>query len=627
MLRPNRHSNKEQPNDAEGSLVPRRPVLNPPEQDITTDQTATKEILSSAATGTDLVAIEHIDTHATKPLHVRYTREGDLLPRYSYVGDAACEAFNRRVRRHLRNDDSIAPPKHDRYFKTNALRKPVGRDLDLPDQGYARLLIETAERFVGSEYHVFLRRTFLHQFDEVYKPDTSKDPAWLCGLFAILALGELYSNIPVRAHHNQADIPGTGFFLRALDLFEDLYEEPTVSYIETVLLLSYYSHALNRSNSAYIFTGLAMRLSMALGLHRELPAQHASPFEHEHRRRVWWTVYAFDRLCSLKLGHPVTIKDEDISVNLPSNNNLTSEDLEDLPDPKQILSSIAMARIAGSILQDLYQPRSQFAILPNVQKILAQLKDFIQSLPDELSLAKIASTACPGRALASLHVHCNHCIVLTTRPVFFQHFRSQANLPHARTSPGPCSAVVPALADACVSAATTCYKLLRRLWVNGQIVTLGGFDSQYLFSAATILAMSHSLKPTNSSRTLVEGSSSMLRIMGTSGNIPARGYYEQLAELKHDLELCEDSAGEVNAAQSQAKSSPIQADRENATEVRQQVPTDITSATATTEPDGAHMQYNLDVAAILNAPDINEFLTFEGLDELGIEGLGSQPLW
>ncbi|KAJ4017470.1 hypothetical protein NW761_014383 [Fusarium oxysporum] len=538
--------------------------------------TSSKEILSSAATGTDLVAIEHIDTHATKPLHVRYTREGDLLPRYSYVGDAACEAFNTRVRRHLRNDDSIAPP------STTVTSKPT----------------LCASRW--AEIWIFLTKA---------------------------TQGYLSKQQSVRAHHNQADIPGTGFFLRDLDLFEDLYEEPTVSYIETVLLLSYYSHALNRSNSAYIFTGLAMRLSMALGLHCELPAQHASPFEHEHRRRVWWTVYAFDRLCSLKLGHPVTIKDEDISVNLPSNNNLTSEDLEDLPDPKQILSSIAMARIAGSILQDLYQPRSQFAILPNVQKILAQLKDFIQSLPDELSLAKIAPTACPGRALASLHVHCNHCIVLTTRPVFFQHFRSQANLPHARTSPGPCSAVVPALADACVSAATTCYKLLRRLWVNGQIVTLGGFDSQYLFSAATILAMSHSLKPTNSSRTLVEGSSSMLRIMGTSGNIPARGYYEQLAELKHDLELCEDSAGEVNAAQSQAKSSPIQADRENATEVRQQVPTDITSATATTEPDGAHMQYNLDVAAILNAPDINEFLTFEGLDELGIEGLGSQPLW
>ena len=177
---------------------------------------------------------------------------------------------------------------------------------------------------------------------------------------------------------------------------------------DDLLLQSYYSHALNRINSAYILTGLAMRLSMTLGLHRELPAQLALPFEHEHRRRVWWTVYAFDRLCSLKLGHPAMISDEDISVNLPSQADLSSDDLEDFPDPKQILASIAMARIAGSILQDLYQPRSRFSILPNVQKILAKLKDFIESLPQELSLAKIAAAACPGRALTSLHVHCNH---------------------------------------------------------------------------------------------------------------------------------------------------------------------------------------------------------------------------
>ncbi|CAI6101490.1 unnamed protein product [Clonostachys chloroleuca] len=592
-LRRNRHSNKEDAVDAEGSPIPPScsPVLNSLERDVTADQTATGEIPPSTAAGTDPVPIEHIDTYATKPLHVRYTSENESSARYSYVGDAACEAFNTRVRRHLRNDDSITAPKHDRYFKTNTFRKLADRDLDLPDQAYAMLLIETAERFVGNEYHMFLRKTFLHQFDQVYKPGTSKDPVWLCGLFAILALGELYSNIPMCTHHSQADIPGIGFFLRALDLFEDLYEEPTVSYIETVLLLSYYSHALNRSNSAYIFTGLAVRLSMTLGLHRELPAQLASPFEHEHRRRVWWTVYAFDRLCSLKLGHPTMIRDEDISVNLPSHNNLSSDELEDLPNPKQILSSISMARIAGSILQDLYQPRSRFAILPNVQKILAQLKDFIQSLPDELSLTKIASTACPGRALASLHVHCNHCIVLTTRPVFFQHFQSQATLPH-----------------------TLAYLQQPRA-------------TNYCDASAIILAMSHSLKPTNSSRTLLEGSSSMLRIMGTSGNISARGYYEQLAELKHDLELCKDAAGEVNASESQARSSPIQADRENATELRLKEPTGIASATAITEPDHAHMPYNIDVAAILNAPDINEFLTFDSLDGLGIQDPCSQPLW
>ena len=236
-LRSSRHPNEENHGHAEGLTIPQSPTSNlPPEQSIITSQTAT-ETMPAAAAGIELGPIEHIDTYATKPLHVRYTSDGDLSARYSYVGDAACEAFNTRVRRVLRADDSISPPKHDHYFKTNNKGKLMNRGLQLPDQGYAMLLIETAERFVGNEYHIFLRRTYLRQFDEAYKPGALRDPVWLCSLFALLALGELYSNLPIRTDTNERTMPGAGFFLQAMDLFEDLYEEPTVSYIETVLLL------------------------------------------------------------------------------------------------------------------------------------------------------------------------------------------------------------------------------------------------------------------------------------------------------------------------------------------------------------------------------------------------------
>lgn len=155
-----------------------------------------------------------------------------------------------------------------------------------------------------------------------------------------------------------------------------------------------------------------MRLSLTLGLHRDLPEHLALPFEHEHRRRVWWTVYAFDRLCSLKLGHPIMLRDEDINVQLPSEDKLTARENEDLPDPKQMLASVSLARIAGYIVQDLYQPKRSSSMIENVQKILAKLKSFTDSLPEELSLDNIATAACPGRALASLHVHFNHVSLL-----------------------------------------------------------------------------------------------------------------------------------------------------------------------------------------------------------------------
>lgn len=56
------------------------------------------------------------------------------------------------------------------------------------------------------------------------------------------------------------------------------------SYAETIQ--SFYSWALNRKSTAYAYAGLALRLSVSLGLHRCLAADcDGSPVEAENRRR------------------------------------------------------------------------------------------------------------------------------------------------------------------------------------------------------------------------------------------------------------------------------------------------------------------------------------------------------
>lgn len=61
------------------------------------------------------------------------------------------------------------------------------------------------------------------------------DNVWLCRLYAVFALGELYSQGASASKSGR--VPGTGYFMKAMDLFEDLYEEPTIEYIETLLVI------------------------------------------------------------------------------------------------------------------------------------------------------------------------------------------------------------------------------------------------------------------------------------------------------------------------------------------------------------------------------------------------------
>lgn len=75
----------------------------------------------------------------------------------------------------------------------------------------------------------------MERLEETYKLEVLNDPIWLCRLFTVFALGEIYTVRSTKPRGN--GVPGISFFLKALDFFQDLYEEPTVEYIETLLLL------------------------------------------------------------------------------------------------------------------------------------------------------------------------------------------------------------------------------------------------------------------------------------------------------------------------------------------------------------------------------------------------------
>jgi proline utilization trans-activator len=180
---------------------------------------------------------------------------------------------------------------------------------------------------------------------------------------------------------------------------------------------SFYSYALNRKNSAFTYSGLALRFSITLGLHRNITYNpDTRPVDIENRRRVWWTVYTFDRLCSSKLGHPVMIKDEDIDAPLPSSQDLTPEERDEFVDADQLIANIKLSRITGSILDLIYgiPTKRESGFVRNVHKILTALKGWDATLPMGLKLNHAKVPSYSSRSVASLRLHFNQ-----VRPLLF----------------------------------------------------------------------------------------------------------------------------------------------------------------------------------------------------------------
>ncbi|TVY36614.1 putative transcriptional regulatory protein [Lachnellula subtilissima] len=464
--------------------------------------------------------------------------EASIQP--TYVGEAACTTFGGRLRQFLVGEDSPVVPRRPKYYKHSRMLRASRTDCQLPNRSDAQLLVRVVLRFIGADYHLLRRRSFLERLDETYRLDVLNDPIWLCRLFTVFALGEIYT---VRSSKPKG-VPGISFFLKALEYFQDLYEEPTVEYIETLVLLAFYSTTLNRRNTAYTYIGLALRLSIMLGLHRKIPANSSlSPPEREHRIRVWWTVYTLDRLMSSKVGLPTMIQDTEIDAQIPSMNGLTQHDMEDFYNPAHLVAQITLSRITGNVLGNIYhipQADRTNTFVRGVQTTLTSLRNFHEGLPPILRLDPNNSPMYLNRSVASLHLHFNQCVILTTRPILFYLFRQKfAQTSNSSEDSRPSSHMTTVLADACVQTARKSNRILSQLWVDGCLAMYGFYDALSIFSSTLVLMISTAMEDPDAYATNDDDGIgvawSLLRSMRDDGNVPASDYYEQLAQIEEDL--------------------------------------------------------------------------------------------
>lgn len=180
----------------------------------------------------------------------------DQASRQQLVGESTCLAFGDRILQCL-NPQSTTPPLPPGH---QYVRNPVfARQLHsvtgckFPERIRANLLVRVALRFIGQDYHLFLHHDFLDKFNNAYSSgqNSEDDAVWICKFFVILALGEMYStSLPAAKEARPSSVPGTGYFLTAVGLLQDLFEEPSIAQIETLLLFVSHSVLLIRYSNA-----------------------------------------------------------------------------------------------------------------------------------------------------------------------------------------------------------------------------------------------------------------------------------------------------------------------------------------------------------------------------------------
>jgi transcriptional regulatory protein GAL4 len=79
-----------------------------------------------------------------------------------------------------------------------------------------------------------------------------------------------------------------------------------------------YLQKMDKPNTGYQFIGIAYKMALGLGMHRESPNEEEN-VGHERRRQLFWVMYCFDSGFNITTGRPPYAQEGIIDTRLPQN--------------------------------------------------------------------------------------------------------------------------------------------------------------------------------------------------------------------------------------------------------------------------------------------------------------------
>jgi hypothetical protein len=357
----------------------------------------------------------------------------------------------------------------------------IGGSVDLPPRVVADALVEVFFSHVNSDYPIFHRAMFQDKYERMWSKNPDFEQSWLMTLYMVFVLGLTASpaeSLSTVSKTHRASLKEQ-FFLKAKGLLSDVISGATLGHVQALMLYCLHLHISRERNASWNIAGAAIRIAVAVGLHRNGANTKCTPLERELRKRMWWTLYFFERIECSSLGRPSAIDDTECNVGIPA------EGLLDMGDYLPLGYIDAQSRLL-KILGQICKEQSGLEELSDKHGDLARsMSRLLDSWHDDLPRHLRLETPCAPthrRPIALLHIQYYYTITILTRPFLI----SKATLKCDRTSHMP---MITYYARKCIESSKASADLLQKLFSSGLFNAKTWWDVFFIESTAMILAM------------------------------------------------------------------------------------------------------------------------------------------
>ncbi|WRT65255.1 uncharacterized protein IL334_002198 [Kwoniella shivajii] len=192
----------------------------------------------------------------------------------------------------------------------------------LPPKEDAEVLMDSYYRYFAWNHDTAPRSFFQPVFDRIFQCVSTKSfrsvhPQQLALLYAILAMGTL-QNLELPPNDPTADeylALAKGSLTKG-----DFLNNNTIAGVQTLIIMAHYlleTEKGRNGDSAWPLWGLAMRIIVAMGLHRDGARWNLPADVVEERRQVFWAAYAIEILQANCFSRPTSLAPQYIDTAFP----------------------------------------------------------------------------------------------------------------------------------------------------------------------------------------------------------------------------------------------------------------------------------------------------------------------
>ncbi|KAI0425142.1 fungal-specific transcription factor domain-containing protein [Xylaria sp. FL1042] len=317
-----------------------------------------------------------------------------------YIGGSSGSHFLDEITSAIPSDDRTRRHSEDLHRPRPRLAVEPLLDIFLDLSVKTKQLIDNYFLFYNTCYPILHEKTFRDSIADQRRRHFSAPSRVI--FYMVLAIGDWIST----PEPNHAESP---FYNAARScLTFQMLESGTVETVQAFLLLGNYLQKRDRPNTGYNLVGLAWKLALGLGLHREVSVA-PDTIHHERRRSLFWITYCFDNGFNITTGRPPTLSDGFVDTRTPRNINDKDLLFSSLVPPEvqypttysAIIAHTGLAKIAERIYQEFLLAKTAGSKVEyQVAELMERgLNDWRRSLPSYFTTEEVPSWFHAPRAI------------------------------------------------------------------------------------------------------------------------------------------------------------------------------------------------------------------------------------